>query len=150
MTLSSRHSSPMAVLMIAAFLNLAASSNLVTASLQDFIYIWKALKLQLVMVRRSLGLTVSSISIMSVMQKLLTETQVISQQRSVRKRVTVTLSFLLVDDVSEIHTTTNLHCSFCKLKNSFTVSSSTFFFRVMNWQDEEWDLCSSLESNVRH
>lgn len=44
-TTLSCHSSPMAVLMIAALFNLAASSNLVTASLQDLSYNRKAVKL---------------------------------------------------------------------------------------------------------
>lgn len=72
--LSLRHSSPMAVLMIAAFLNLAASSNLETASLQDLIYNCKAMKMG------SVTLAWSSISIMSVMQKILKESEATSTQ----------------------------------------------------------------------
>lgn len=41
------HSSPMAVLMISALLNLAASSNLVIASLQDLFCEWKEIKIRI-------------------------------------------------------------------------------------------------------
>ena len=53
---------------------------------------------------------------------------------------------LKVVEPSEELTMTNLCLSFCSLKNSSTVSSSTFFFRVMKWQEGEWDLCSFLET----
>lgn len=46
----------------------------------------------------------------------------------------------------EKHTIMILCRSFCSLRNSSTVNSSTFFFRAMKWQDDAWDLCSSLET----
>lgn len=51
------HSSPMAVLMISALLNLAASSNLVMLSLQDLFCEWKEIKSGSATVARPLGRT---------------------------------------------------------------------------------------------
>lgn len=46
----------------------------------------------------------------------------------------------------EERTMMNLCLSFCSLKNSSTVRSSTFFFREMKWQAAECDLCSFLQT----